>query len=211
MHRKQGLFLSMYVDDIKKQNLNPLWKKLMKLVDLGEPTSFLDHVCFRCTQRKCKSNQGATEQLPGWEESHANKIAWSYDMEGHAKNRVERYCELANKTVEQLYKVSTPCLDDHHFKKGRIGNDGRSVNSLLSNRPKMFVFGSKIGRTDILWSVKKLARAVTKWTTRACDRRFARISYIRNANDHRQYCHVGNAEQHCRLGLFQVSDFVGRP
>ena len=41
-------FLSAYVDDIKmtgrKQNMGPMWKKLMKLVDLGEPTSFLDHV-----------------------------------------------------------------------------------------------------------------------------------------------------------------------
>ena len=48
MHRKQGLFSSVYVDDKKmtgmKQNLSPVWKKLMKLVDLAEPTSFLDHV-----------------------------------------------------------------------------------------------------------------------------------------------------------------------
>ena len=25
----------------------------------------------------------------------------------------------------------------------------------------------------------------------------------------RQYCHVGNTAQHCRLGLFQDSDFAG--
>ena len=45
---KKGLFLSVNVDDIKmaekKQNLNPVWKIQMKDVDLGEPTSFLDHV-----------------------------------------------------------------------------------------------------------------------------------------------------------------------
>ena len=39
VHRRQGLFLSVYVDDIKmtgkKQNMAPMWKKLMKLVDLG--------------------------------------------------------------------------------------------------------------------------------------------------------------------------------
>ena len=33
------------------------WKKLMKLVDLGEPTSVLDHVYSGCTQRQCKSNK----------------------------------------------------------------------------------------------------------------------------------------------------------
>ena len=48
----------MYVDDIKlagkKQNLDPMWKVLNKEVDLGEPTSFLDHVYLGCTQRKCE-------------------------------------------------------------------------------------------------------------------------------------------------------------
>ena len=34
--------------------------------------------------------------------------SWSYDMEGHAKKCGERYCELANKTTQQLYKVATP-------------------------------------------------------------------------------------------------------
>ena len=44
----------------------------------------------------------------------------TYDMGGHAKKCVERYCQLANKTTQQLYKVSTPGLDDHHFKEGRM-------------------------------------------------------------------------------------------
>ena len=41
-------------------------------------------------------------------------------MEGHAQKCVERHCELANKTTQQLYKVSTPCIDDHHFKEEEI-------------------------------------------------------------------------------------------
>ena len=62
--------------------------------------------------------------------------------------------------------------------------------------------------TTILWSVNKLSRSVTKWT-QACDKRLARlISYIHRTNDCRQYCHVGNTAQHCRLGLFQDSDFA---
>ena len=68
---------------------------------------------------------------------------------------------------------------------------------------------ARIRRPDILWSVNKLARAVTKWT-QACDRRLARlISDIIRTSDYRQYCHVGNTAQHCRLGLFQDSDFAG--
>ena len=38
----------MYVDDIKlagkKQHIIPMWNVLSKEVDLGEPTSFLEHV-----------------------------------------------------------------------------------------------------------------------------------------------------------------------
>ena len=50
--------------------------------------------------------------------------SWSCDMEGHAKKCVARYCEHANRTTEQLYKVATPCLDDHPFKEEEIGSVG---------------------------------------------------------------------------------------
>ena len=58
VHRGKGLFLSVYVDDIKlagkKQNLDPMWNVLNKEVDLGEATSFLDHVYLGCTQQQCQ-------------------------------------------------------------------------------------------------------------------------------------------------------------
>ena len=54
----KGLFFCVYADDIKlvgkKKNIDPMWKLLMKQVDFGEPTSFLDHVYLGCTQRQCK-------------------------------------------------------------------------------------------------------------------------------------------------------------
>ena len=118
-----------------KQNMPPMWKKLMKNVDLHEPTSFLDHVYLGCTQRECKPYEniiekdkemfesrisaGANEKLSGWENSQAKTVAWSYDMEGHSQKCVERNCESTNKKTEQLYKVSSPCLDDHQITKGR--------------------------------------------------------------------------------------------
>ena len=126
--------LTVYVDDIKlagkKQNLDPMWKVLNKEVDLGEPTSFLDHVYFGCTQDNVKQakilwtitepcsnrefQREGTEKLPLPQNIRIS--SWSCDMEGHAKKCVERYCELVNKTTQQLYKASTPCIDDHHFK-----------------------------------------------------------------------------------------------
>ena len=65
---------------------------------------------------------GATEKLPCSE--NLRIASWSYDMEGHAKNCVERYCELANKTTQQLYKVSTPCIDDHRFNEEELKSVG---------------------------------------------------------------------------------------
>ena len=68
---------------------------------------------------------------------------------------------------------------------------------------------ARIGRPDILWSVNKLARSITKWT-KACDKRLSRlISYIHHTCDYNHYCHVGNTAKQCRLGLFQDSDFAG--
>ena len=55
VHRGKLSFLPVFVDDIKlagkKRNIDPMWKVLNREVDLGEPTSFLDHVNLGCTQR----------------------------------------------------------------------------------------------------------------------------------------------------------------
>ena len=114
----------------------PMWQKLIKHVDLDERTSFLDHVHLGCTQRDGNPNElisedykkmfesrisaGATEKLPGWDNPHAKTMAWSYDMEG----RAERCCELTHKKTKQFFKVSSPCLDDHHFKKEELETVG---------------------------------------------------------------------------------------
>ena len=132
----------MYVDDIKfagkKQNIDPMWKVLNKEVDLGEPTSFLDHENLGCTQRQCEISKDIVDNYRAMFESRISAEGtkklpysesfrfspWSYDMEGHAKKCVERYCELANKTTQQLHKVSTPCIDDHHFKEEELKSVG---------------------------------------------------------------------------------------
>ena len=130
VHRQKGLLLSVYVDDIKLSGKKTKhWSDVestQKEIDLGEPTSFLDHVYLDCTQRQCEISKvivdnyramfgsrisaARTEKLQYSENFCIS--SWSYDMEGHAKKCVERYCELANRTTQQLYKVSTPCIDD---------------------------------------------------------------------------------------------------
>ena len=108
----------------------------MKDVDLGEPTSFLDHVFLGCTQRECKISDEIVANYRDMYESRISAEAkeklpirasgkldaeivssWFCDMEGHAKNCVEKYCEHVNKTTQQLFKAATLCMDDHQFKE----------------------------------------------------------------------------------------------
>ena len=67
----------------KKQILAPMWKKLMKDVDLNEPTSFLDHVYLGCTERECKPNDVIVEPYKEMFESRisAGAIRWMLDCE----------------------------------------------------------------------------------------------------------------------------------
>ena len=66
VHRKQGLFLSVYVNDMKtaekKQNMTRMWTKLLKGVDLDELASFFDHLYLGCTQRECEPNERMVEK-----------------------------------------------------------------------------------------------------------------------------------------------------
>ena len=203
-----------------KETIDPMWKVLNKEVDLGEPTSFLDRVYLGCTQRQCelskdivdnywtmfesRINAEWTEKLPYSENLHISSC--SFDMDGHAKKCVERYCELANKTTQQLCKVSTPCIDDHHFKE----EETKSVGELHKYALELFwnAYTWHELRPDIPWSVNKLAPSITKWT-RACDKRLSLlISYIHHTSEYKQCYHLGNTAKQCRLGLFQDSDFA---
>ena len=91
----------MYVDDLKKlagkkQNLDPMWKVLNEEVDLGEPTSFLDHVYLGCTQRQCETSKDIVDNYRTMFESRISAegveklpfplylrfSSWSYDIAG---------------------------------------------------------------------------------------------------------------------------------
>ena len=104
----------------------------------GRTNIFLRSCVPGYTQRQCEISKdivdndramfesrisaGQTEKLPCSENLRIS--SWSYDMEEHATKCVERYCELANRTTQQLYKVSTPCIDDHHFKEEELKSVG---------------------------------------------------------------------------------------
>ena len=78
VHREKGLFLSVYVDDIKlagkKQNLDPMWKFPNKEFDLGEPTSFLGHVYLECIQRQCQTSKDIVDNYKTMFESRISAV-----------------------------------------------------------------------------------------------------------------------------------------
>ena len=58
------------------------------------------------------------EERPPKKKSHnTHKVSsWCYDMTSHAEERVERFWNLAKKSVLQLTEAETPCTDDHQLK-----------------------------------------------------------------------------------------------
>ena len=147
---KKRLFLSVYVDDSKlagkKQNIDPMWKELMKEIDLREPTSFLDHVYMGCTQREwdivSRISAGATEKLTCSGRLDSNISTWSYDMEGHAKKCVERYCELVNKNITVIVQSRNSMPWRPSVRRRRIRICWRIVKELLLHCPEISVFGT---------------------------------------------------------------------
>ena len=145
----------------------------------------------------------ATKKLPD-----TDKSTCFYMVLRHGRSCQEMcgtILRLANKTTEQLYKVSTPCIDDHQFKEEELKSVGE-LPDVCSQIVLTCLYLAPIGEPNVLLSVNKLARAITKWT-QACDTRYARlISYIHCTSEFKQYCHVGNTAQQCRLGFFEDSD-----
>ena len=100
----------------KKQNMAPMWNKLMKDVDLDEPTSFLDHENLGCTQRECKPNEaiveqhrdmnhvllpGATEKLPGCENLTRKQLRGPTTWKDMLKNALKDVVTCQNCTKFQ--------------------------------------------------------------------------------------------------------------
>ena len=202
VRREKGLFSFVCVDDIKlvgkKQNLDPMWKVLNKEgqfvrinIFLGVTytwVAFIDNVeiskeivdNYR-TMFESRISAGWLAKLPFPQNLRIS--SWSYDMVGHAKKCVERYCELANKTTQQLHKVSIPRIDDHLFKEEETKSVGE-LSSTCSHIVLKCLYLARSGRPDILWSVNKFARSITKWT-KACDKRLNRLfSYNHHTSEY---------------------------
>ena len=165
----------------KEAEYGSMWKKLMKNVDIehiiSRPRKFGMYSAWMQTKwNNCRTTQEdvwfAYVCWSNWQSTGmgvTSREHWSV-VPRHGRTCstcVERYCELANKKVVQLYKVSSPCLDDHQFRQEELESVGE-LSQVCSQIVMKCLCLARIGNPDILWSVNKLARAVTK-CAQACD------------------------------------------
>ena len=80
--------------------------------------------------------------------------------------------------VEQLYTVSSPCLDDHKFKQEELESVGE-FSQVCSQFVLKCLYLARIGRSDILWLVNKLAGQETIPSI-ARKREFEQLLYVDN-------------------------------
>ena len=62
-----------------------------------------------------------------------------------------------------MCEVSTACIDNHQFNQEELEPVGE-VSKVYSELVLEYLYLARIGTPDVLCSVNKLARAVTKWT-----------------------------------------------
>ena len=123
--------MSIYGSDIKmvgrKESLAAIWAKLRKKIDSDDPTPLIDLVYLGCTQRAATIDEASikakTELFPIITTSDVDETLrgkrltslrdWSYEMQGHAEQCVEIYCDLDRKHASQLEQAATLCIDDH--------------------------------------------------------------------------------------------------
>ena len=80
-------------------------------------------------------------------------------MQGDAQKCAKRCCEVVHKSVDELYKVSSPCLDDHQINT----EDFESVGEFSETSSRLVfkcLYVARIERPNLLRTVNYHARSV---------------------------------------------------
>ena len=193
-------------------------KVLNKEVDLGEPTSFLDHVYLGMYSKAMWNKQRYCGQLQNhvrianfsgenWKTTVLGKYSYFFMVLWHGRS-CQEMCGTFLWVGKQDDSTTLQSIYSMHrwpsFQRGRIEICGIIVKSILSNCPEMLVLGTNWETWYSLVSEPNLHDRLQN------DKRLSRlISYIHLTYKYKQYCYVGNTAKQFRLGLFQDSDFAG--
>ena len=106
---------------------------------------------------------GATKKIPGWSEVRAKSPTTWKDVLENVWNGVANW-----KTRRQSNHTMFPVFV-WTMTKFKRKNWGPKVNcQKFASIVLKCLYRTRIGRPDILWSINKLARCVTKWTPSMC-------------------------------------------
>ena len=185
-----------------------MWKKLMQIADIGDPTSFLDLAYLEYSQLEFKLNirffdlntemfelrisTGVTEKLPDRQKSDAKTLTcgpttWRDILKNvlsdNMKWQIRKWSIFTNFQVLAWMTI---------YSSRRNSNQLENGQKICSEIVLKCLHLTRTGRSHILWSNSKFARSVLKWN-QTCDRRIVRLfSYIHHTNDFWLYYHVGN-------------------
>ena len=152
-------YLCMWVTSIlagKKQKIDPMWKVLNKEVDLGEPTSFFDHVYLGCTQRQCEISKDIVDKYrtmfwiqnfrrSNWRITMLGKSAYFFVVIWHGRS-CQEMCGTILWVGEQNDSTTLQSTNSLHWppsvQRRRIEIRGRIVKNMCSNCSEILIFGT---------------------------------------------------------------------
>ena len=193
----------------KKQNLAPMWKKLMKNVDLDERTSFLDHVYLGCTQRECKPN----ELIINWRTEKWSNHEFLLEHRKNTRRACSKMLWEILRTGKQdsgaVIQSFKSLLGWPSIQTGRTWISWRIITSLLTNCIEMLVLGTnrKTRHSVVCQQTCKSSHKMDSGMRQT----IGKIDFIHSSHKWLPDNIVTweTLTQHCRLGLFQDSDFAG--
>ena len=138
------------------ENMKPTWKIRIKVVDLEEPTSFLDHVYLGYTQRVCKSSDDIVTNYSDMFESRISAGArenYLQELQGNLMQKQHLLGPTAWKVMQRnackdianlrIKRLSNCTKSQHHapmtikLKEEESESVGEFVLSLLPNCSQM--------------------------------------------------------------------------
>ena len=175
--QEKGLFLFVYVDDIELVGKNKmltqcgknLWKKsiwenqhhslTMSILVVLNENAKRSKILWKITETCLNPGSPQEQQISYlFRKKDLTQISLHCVVIWKVLQRVvclcSRCCELANKTTQQLYKVASPCSDDHQFKEEELGSVG-DLSKVCSQIVLRCFYLARIVRPHIFWPAKQ--------------------------------------------------------
>ena len=226
-HRKQGLFLSVFVDDIKMdgkmQNLAPIVKKMITMWTLMNPHTFLamyiwDALSVNANRmkqllnnmRRCLNLVFLLEQQKNYRDGKnlTHKLKRGLTTWKDCSKLRWAILWIGKQESGATFQSFILLFGWSPIQTGGTRICWRNFRSLLTNCLEMLVTGTNWKTWHFM--VSQQAWEISHKMDSGMWQTLGKANFLDSShNDFRQHCHVRNMAQHRRQGLFQDSDFAG--